>query len=86
MELCQGRGSWGLGTGSAPEGGGHGSKCQSARSVFTLLSEGLDFGWCCVESGIGLSDPCGSIPSWDSLCFYDSLNVENYLLHSLGGV
>ena len=21
MELCQGRGSWGLGTGSAPEGG-----------------------------------------------------------------
>ena len=27
MELCQGRGSWGLGTGSAPEGGGHGTGC-----------------------------------------------------------
>ena len=27
MELCQGRGSWGLGTGSAPEGGGHGMGC-----------------------------------------------------------
>ena len=27
MELCQGRGSWGLGTGSAPERGGHGTKC-----------------------------------------------------------
>jgi len=27
MELCQGRGSWGLGRGSAPEGGGHGTGC-----------------------------------------------------------
>jgi len=27
MELCQGRGSWGLGTGSAPEGSGHGTGC-----------------------------------------------------------
>ena len=27
MELCQGRGSWGLGTGAAPEGGGHGTGC-----------------------------------------------------------
>ena len=25
MELCQGRGSWGLGTGAAPEGSGHGT-------------------------------------------------------------
>ena len=24
---CQGRGSWGLGTGAAPEGGGHGTGC-----------------------------------------------------------
>jgi len=27
MELCQGRGSWGSGTGSAPEVGGHGTGC-----------------------------------------------------------
>lgn len=27
MELCQGRGSWGLGTGSALGGGGHGTGC-----------------------------------------------------------
>ena len=27
MELCQGRGSWGLGTGAAPQGGGHGTGC-----------------------------------------------------------
>ena len=25
--MCQGRGSWGLGTGPAPEGGGHGTAC-----------------------------------------------------------
>ena len=30
MELCQGRGSWGLGTGSAPEGGGHGTDSQGS--------------------------------------------------------
>ena len=27
MELCQGRGSWGLGTGSELEAGGHGMGC-----------------------------------------------------------
>lgn len=27
MELCQGRAMWGLGTGPAPEGGGHGTGC-----------------------------------------------------------
>ena len=35
VELCQGRGSWGLGKGSAPEGSGHGTGCpgQWARSL-----------------------------------------------------
>jgi len=27
MELCQGRVRWGLGKGSAPESGGHGTGC-----------------------------------------------------------
>jgi len=27
MELCQGRDSWGSGTGAAPEGSGHGTDC-----------------------------------------------------------
>jgi len=27
MELCQGRGSWRVGTGAAPQGGGHGTGC-----------------------------------------------------------
>ena len=29
MELHQGRGGWGLGTGCAPEGGGHGTGCPA---------------------------------------------------------
>ena len=31
MELCQGRGRWGLGKGSAPERGGHGPKLLVLR-------------------------------------------------------
>ena len=36
---------------------------------FRTVLSGLDlnFGWCCVESGSGLSDPCGSLPAWDIL-------------------
>jgi len=47
MELCQGRGSWGLGKGSAPDGGGHrlsravgtSLSCWSSRSIWTMLSD-----------------------------------------------
>ena len=47
MELFQGRGSWGLGTGSAPEGGGHGPEYWSSSSVWTAPSDiGFDFGYC----------------------------------------
>lgn len=53
MELCQGRGSWGLGTGSAAEGvgmeraaqgSGYGPECQRSGSVWTLLSD-IGFGF-----------------------------------------
>jgi len=44
MELCQGRGSWGLGTGAAPQGGGHGTGCpgQWARPRVPECKECLD--------------------------------------------
>jgi len=43
MELCQGRGSWGLGTGAAPQGGGHGTGCpgQWARPQVPEFNEHL---------------------------------------------
>ena len=28
---------------------------------------GLIFGWLCVEAGVGLDDPCGSLSTWDIL-------------------
>lgn len=31
--------------------------------------------WPCVEPGVGLSDPWGSFPTWDILCFYDPTQV-----------
>ena len=34
MELCQGRGSWGLGKGSATEGGGYGAGCPGQWSRY----------------------------------------------------
>jgi len=32
---------------------------------------GLTFRLSCVESGVGLDDPCGSLPTQDILCFYE---------------
>jgi len=74
----------GKGKGSSPEGGGHGLGCpgqwaqpQTAgvQWAFGHCSQiqGLDLRWCCVEPGVGLSDPCGSFPTQDILWFYDSL-------------
>ena len=34
---------------------------------------GRIFGWFCVESGVGLDDPNGSLPTWDILSFYESV-------------
>jgi len=52
MELCQGRGSWGLGTGSAPKGGGHGTGCPElwARPQVPEFEE--HFGQCCQSYGL----------------------------------
>ena len=64
MELCQGRGSWGLGICSTPEGvwaleraaqgSGHGTElCEFKKCLDSALKTyGLDFGWSCVEPGV----------------------------------
>ena len=59
MELRQGRGGWGPGTGAAPQGGGQGTGCTGlwARPQVLEFRERLDrsetqgsnSGWCCVE-------------------------------------
>jgi len=44
------------------QGSGHGPKCLSSRRQHTQ-TQGLNFGWSCVVSGIGLDDPCGYLPT-----------------------
>lgn len=42
--------------------------CQNSRNTVTLLSD-IRFGWSCVKTEFGLSDPCESLPTWDTLRF-----------------
>ena len=57
---------WGVGKGSAPEGmeqpaqhSGHG---WSSRSVLSVLSDpAFEFGWSCMEPGVGGVDPYRSL-------------------------
>jgi len=75
MELCQGRGSWGLGTGSAPEGSryGTGYPGQGLRSVWTVFSFWILGGpvWSQKSYSVVL---CGS-----SLEFYESTPMSFWL-------
>jgi len=67
MELCQGRSNWGLGKGSAPEGGGHGPELlEFKKHLDNTQTQGLNFGPC-VEAEVGLNDPCESLPVQDIL-------------------
>lgn len=79
MELCQGRGSWGLGKGSAPEGSRHGTDypgqwlwpwADGVQGEFGQCSQTIGFGFWVVLCGAG-------IWTWWSLwvqlrMFYDS--------------
>lgn len=42
-------------------------------------TEILIFGWSCLESGIGLNDPCVSLPIEDVILFYDSITDTIFL-------
>ena len=75
MELCQGRGSWGSGSGSpcvssaAPEVGGHGPE-PGVQGVFAhhYRTMGLHSGRSCVEPRVGFADTSGS---FQLQIFYD---------------
>lgn len=38
-----------------------------AAMLFFADVDGLIFGWCCLDSGVGLVDPHGSLPIWGIL-------------------
>lgn len=62
---------WGTGTGFPVLW----SQLQAAVIQGTFVQcfqiQDLDFGWSCVELGVGPDDPYGSFPSWDILGFYN---------------
>lgn len=51
------RGWLGTGTGCPGQWSWH-QDCGNSRSIWTMLSD-IGSGWCCMEQGVGLSDPCG---------------------------
>lgn len=60
----------GSGKGSVPEGGMErgvqGPELLDLKDCWPS-EVGFWFGWCCVESGDGLCDPCGSHTTWNVL-------------------
>ena len=52
----------------AAQGSGHGPKGRSSGSAWTALSD-IEFGFWVVlcGDGVGLGDPCGSLPTQDIL-------------------
>ena len=59
MELCQGRGSWDLGTGLYQRVVGTAPSAGVQRAFGQCSQTGLIFGWSCVELGFGLCGPYG---------------------------
>lgn len=53
-----------------PRAGGTALLCQSSRSEWIMLSD-RGFGWSCVEPEVGLNDLQESLPTWDTLRFFE---------------
>ena len=53
-----------VGMEQTPHGSGHGPKLlESKNHLDNSHTSGLTFGWSCVEAGVGLYDPFGSLPT-----------------------
>ena len=64
---------WGQAVEQPPQGSGNGTELAGVQEVSEQCSQtyNLISGWSCVEPGVGLDDPYGSIPTQDILWFYD---------------
>jgi len=63
-KLCP-RGWWAW---HSSQGSGHGPEMMELRERWdSALRHRVWVGWSCVEPGVGLSDPCGSLPIQDIL-------------------
>lgn len=52
---------------------GHGTELNGVQEVFAQhsVTQSLNFGWLCVDPGVGLKDPYGSLPTWVIVRYYD---------------
>ena len=41
--------------------------CNMSKTGLRICNMYDMFGWFCVEPGVGISDRCGSLPTWDFL-------------------
>jgi len=73
------RGQWAWN--KLPRAMGTASSCRSSTSFWTPLSDtGFDFGWFPTpQPGVGISDPCGSLPTSNAQEFNDSMISEHRL-------
>ena len=88
MELCQGRGRWEVGTGSAPQGGqaleqgsqgsGHNSSCWSSRSIWTPVSD-IGFGFLAAPVWSLELDSVTPVGPMQLRISYDSINFFQHL-------
>jgi len=62
----------------AAQGSGHGPTCLSSRGAGMLLSEGLDFGWCCVEQDMDSV----LMGLFQAGIFYDSVTIPDIFVQS----
>lgn len=61
---------------------GQWSQPQAARLQAAFVqhsqTQGMDFGWCCVDPEVGLNDPCGFLPTQDFLVHSWAVIREKY--------
>jgi len=69
MELHQGKVTWGLWKGSAPESSGHRTGCpgQWVQPQAATAEQPIAFGWFFVEPEVGFDHPHGSLPTHNIL-------------------
>jgi len=81
VELRQKRVGWWLEKGSAAEGDGNETHSAGpwAKVRAAGAQEAFGFGWCCVEPGVGLDDPCGPLLTRDIPWFDDSTTSTEQL-------
>jgi len=61
-----------------PRAVGMAPRCWSSKSIWTVFSD-VGFWWSCVDPGVGLNDPYGSLSTQDILQSHNSTKIYIYI-------